>query len=114
MASGTLQAPYFVIEDLTSQVVTKATLSTNEIRLFRYGKMGFFMFRMKGSFPYSWTNTHQLPIHPPETYSTIVSKSNANGGVAVQLESDGKFSVVPYITAYNDWISGQLWFPIED
>lgn len=112
MATGTVQAPYMTVEDLTSQVETKTTLSTNEIKLFRYGKMGFFIFRIKGNFPYSWTLTHQLPIHPPETYTVVVSKTNANGGVAVQLESNGKFSVIPYVTSYSDWVNGELWFPI--
>lgn len=120
MASGTIPAPYIEILDLSSSISTVASLSSNDVSCLRFGNLGLFKFRMKasGNFPVSFTKTHELPIHPPVNgtgnYQVLCPKTNANACVLVEVRTTGEVYVYSYGSAYSDWVTGEMWFPIGE
>lgn len=107
-------SPVFV--DFTSSITTVQDLmSTSDVQLYRYGKLGLFKFRFKplDSFPVGYTKTHTLPLKPSTNFQTMVPKTNTSGSVGLFLYSaSGDVEVYSYGGAYSDWVTGQMWFPI--
>ena len=116
MANGIWNFPHVV--DYTSDVDTEeGVLTTNDIRLFAYGRIAVFKFRLKAAtnFPVSFVTTHTLPIKPSDgaNYQVMCAKTNTAGSVLVELVgATGVVHVYSYSAAYTDWVTGELLFPI--